>query len=304
MPAALAGQRLDVVLARMFSDYSRTRLQGWLREARVRVDGVAAQPRAKVWGGEDIEIHAERDIETEALPQAIPLNIVFEDDALLVIDKPAGWVVHPGSGNRDGTLMNALLHAVPALADVPRAGIVHRLDKDTSGLLVVAKTIEAQANLVRQLQARSVKRDYLAIVCNATRAAGSVEAAIGRHPTQRTRMAVVQAGKPALTHFHRLEHAAHWSLVQCSLETGRTHQIRVHMAHVGHPLIGDPVYLPRHALRNLPPCARTFTRQALHATRLALRHPSSGEECAWHSPTPADMSALLTCLRHHERPAH
>jgi 23S rRNA pseudouridine1911/1915/1917 synthase len=294
---ALAGLRLDQALARLFPDYSRSRLQSWVKSARVTVDGVPAQPRDKVWGGERIALRPDADADaTQDLAQNIPLNIVFEDHALLVIDKPAGLVVHPGSGNRSGTMMNALLHHAPALARLPRAGIVHRLDKDTSGLLVVAKTLEAQTGLVRQLQARTVKREYLALVAGATPPEGRIEAPIGRHPVQRTRMAVVQRGKPAATRFRTLRQGRGWSLVECSLETGRTHQIRVHMAASGHPLIGDPVYLTRGAARTLPLVAREFTRQALHATWLALVHPATGHAMSWHSPLPADLHTLLERL--------
>jgi 23S rRNA pseudouridine1911/1915/1917 synthase len=233
------------------------------------------------------------------LPQALPLTVVFEDDAILVLDKPAGMVVHPGSGNRDGTLLNALLHHVPALANLPRAGIVHRLDKDTSGLLVVAKTPAAQTSLVRQLQARSVRRDYLALVLGVPSAAGKVEAPVGRHPVLRTRMAVVATGKPALTHYRVRCAGAGWSLLECSLETGRTHQIRVHLASIGHPVLGDPTYLGRAGTRAVPAPARTFRRQALHAARLALTHPVSGAHMTWECAPPADFVALLSALQRH-----
>ena len=297
VPAELAGLRLDQALARLFPEYSRSRLQSWVRSAHVTVDGAPAQPRDKVLGGERIELDAQTDLEVGDRAQAIPLTIVYDDDALLVIDKPAGLVVHPGSGNRDGTMMNALLHHAPALAGVPRAGIVHRLDKDTSGLLVVAKTLQAQADLVRQLQARSVKREYLALAAGAAPLERAIEAPIGRHPVQRTRMAVVERGKAALTRMRTLRRGPGWSLIECSLETGRTHQIRVHLASIGHPLIGDPVYLGRAAARALPPAARAFPRQALHAARLALVHPVSGQAMRWESPLPADFRALVESLR-------
>lgn len=224
-------------------------------------------------------------------PQDIPLDVVFEDDTLLVINKPAGMVVHPGNGVPDGTLLNALLHRVPGLAQVPRAGIVHRLDRDTTGLLVVARTLEAQTDLVRQLQARTVSRRYFAVVAGDLRADGTVDAAIGRHPVQRTRMAVVQAGgKPARTHYFVRERLQGATLVECRLETGRTHQIRVHMAHIGHSLLGDEVYAPRNV-------AERFSRQALHAWRLGLIHPKSGAEVEWEVPLPADMEGLIAGLR-------
>jgi 23S rRNA pseudouridine1911/1915/1917 synthase len=296
VPVELAGLRLDQALARLFPEYSRSRLQSWVRSAQVTVDGAPAQPRDKVWGGERIVLDAQVHTEASERAQAIPLAIVYEDATLLVIDKPAGLVVHPGSGNRDGTMMNALLHHAPSLAALPRAGIVHRLDKDTSGLLVVAKTLPAQADLVRQLQARSVKREYLAIAAGAVPPQRTIEAPIGRHPVQRTRMAVVERGKPALTRVRSLRRGRGWSLIECTLETGRTHQIRVHLANIGHPLIGDPVYLGRAAGRALPAAARAFPRQALHAARLALVHPVSGELVRWESPLPGDMRALLADL--------
>ena len=298
VPPELAGLRLDQVLARLLPEHSRSRLQDWIRRARVHVDGASAQPRQKVWGGERIEIQPDLDATASAdLPQALPLCAVFEDDAILVLDKPAGMVVHPGTGNRDGTLLNALLHHAPELAHVPRAGIVHRLDKDTSGLLVVAKTPAAQTSLVRQLQARSVKRDYLALVLGVPPSTGKVEAPVGRHPVQRTRMAVVAAGKPAVTHYRVRTAGAGWSLLECSLETGRTHQIRVHLASIGHPVLGDPAYLGRAAARSVPPAARSFRRQALHATRLALTHPLSGDRLTWECAPAADFAALLCALQ-------
>ena len=300
IPPELAGSRLDLALARLFPEHSRSRLQDWIRRARVRVNGAAAQPKDKVWGGERIDLPVERDAtDIGDLPQKMPLCVVFEDAAILVLDKPAGLVVHPGNGNRDGTLLNALLHHVPAAATLPRAGIVHRLDKDTSGLMVVAKTLAAHTDLVRQLQARSVKRDYLALVVGVPPREGTIERAIGRHPTQRTRMAVVPSGKPAVTRYRVLRSGAGWSLVHCSLQTGRTHQIRVHLASIGHALIGDPVYVGRTNARAIPAPARAFRRQALHATRLALLHPVSGEPMAWESPLPADLEDLLCALEAH-----
>jgi 23S rRNA pseudouridine1911/1915/1917 synthase len=302
VPTAMAGLRLDQALARLLPDYSRSRLQDWVRRARVTVDGAAATPKSKVWGGERIEVRAELDRAARAsAPQDIPLAIVHEDAQLLVVDKPAGLVVHPGSGNPDGTLLNALLHHIPALTGVPRAGIVHRLDKNTSGLLVVAKTLEAHTSLVRQLQARSVQREYLALVAGVPAAQGRVEAPIGRHPVARTRMAVVARGKSAVTRFRVLRTGAGWSLVQCNLETGRTHQIRVHMHSIGHPLLGDPVYGSTKLPRALPESARSFTRQALHATRLELSHPATGARLGFHAPLPTDLARLLADLEQHDR---
>jgi 23S rRNA pseudouridine1911/1915/1917 synthase len=300
VPSELAGLRLDQALARLLPEHSRSRLQDWIRRERVQVDGASAQPRQKVWGGERIDVRPEHGtVETTDLPQALPLDVVFEDDSILVVDKPAGMVVHPGSGNRDGTLLNALLHHAPELTTLPRAGIVHRLDKDTSGLLVVAKAPEAQTSLVRQLQARSVKRDYLAVVLGVPPLAGKIEAPVGRHPVLRTRMAVVATGKPALTHYRVRCAGAGWSLLECSLETGRTHQIRVHLASIGHPLLGDPTYLGRAGTRAVPPPARGFRRQALHAARLALTHPVSGAHLSWERAPPADFAALLSALEQH-----
>jgi len=300
VPADMAGLRLDQAAARLFPAYSRSRLQDWIKHALVTVDGKPARARDPVWGGERIRVAALAHSASIAdAPQDIALSVVFEDAALLVVDKPAGLVVHPGNGNPDGTLLNALLHRVSYLAALPRAGIVHRLDKDTSGLLVVAKTLAAQTNLVRQLQARSVRRDYLAIVAGTPEAEGKVEAPIGRHPSLRTRMAVVAAGRPAVTHYRRLRSGERWCLLECSLETGRTHQIRVHLASLGHPVVGDPVYLGKTIGRTLPPAAQAFPRQALHATRLAFIHPITEEQVSWHSPMPGDMQALLDALENH-----
>ncbi len=292
VPADWGGRRLDQALAALLPSYSRSRIQAWIEAGRVRVEGAAAKAKQKVWAGAHLSVQPlTHPSEVEAAPEAIPLHIVYEDEAILVLDKPAGLVVHPGSGNWSGTLMNALLSHAPQLRQVPRAGIVHRLDKDTSGLMVVAKTLEAQTDLVRQLQARSVSRIYLALVEGQLAGGGSVEAPIGRHPRERTRMAVVERGKPAVTHFQVLEQLPRHTLVECRLETGRTHQIRVHMQSIGHPLVGDPVYGSR-ALR------KAFHRQALHAARLALLHPVSGEAMAWEAPMPDDMKNLLEQLRH------
>ncbi|MDR2508416.1 MAG: 23S rRNA pseudouridine(1911/1915/1917) synthase RluD [Candidatus Accumulibacter sp.] len=296
VPAEYAGLRLDRALAALCPRYSRNRLQEWIREGRVLLDGVAAhEPRQKLLGGE-------RAVFTETLderclseaPEAIALTIIHEDDSLIVIDKPPGLVVHPGSGNWSGTLLNALLFHLPSLKAIPRAGIVHRLDKDTSGLMVVAKTLSAQTDLVRQLQARSVRRCYRALARGCVERDGTVDAPIGRHPAQRTRMAVWQTGKPARTHYRVMERFADCTLLECSLETGRTHQIRVHMAHAGHPLVGDPVY-GRAAGRI--PAGPAFPRQALHACRLELNHPETGMTMRWTSPLPEDMRVLIEALR-------
>jgi len=291
VPADCAGLRFDQALARLLPEHSRSRLAHWVKQGKVSLDGTAVDAKRKVWGGERIRLEAEPlPEETAQQPEAIPLAIVHEDEYILVIDKPAGLVVHPGSGNWQGTLLNALLHHAPQLAGIPRAGIVHRLDKDTSGLLVVAKTLQAQTDLVRQLQARTVTRLYLALAHGSVARDGVVDAPIGRHPAQRTKMAVVGAGRAARTHYRVLERFARATLLECALETGRTHQIRVHMAEIGHPLVGDPVYGPRRMTLDFP-------RQALHAWRLALTHPATGGEMAWEAPLPEDFSHLLKSLR-------
>lgn len=293
VPETLAGQRLDQGLAALIPEHSRNRLQGWIKAGRVEVNGrVIDEPKFKLLGGESIRVEEEAPPEDSAnLPEDIPLEVVFEDDSILVINKPAGLVVHPAAGNWSGTLLNGLLFHCPELASIPRAGIVHRLDKDTSGLMVVAKTLVAQTNLVRQLQARTVKREYVALAIGEVSRGGTVDADIGRHPTQRTRMAVVRyGGKPARTHYRVMERFAGYTLLECSLETGRTHQIRVHMASIGHPLVGDPLYAG-HRKR------LAFPRQALHAKRLGLIHPVSGEAVQWQCALPEDMNALLRDLR-------
>ncbi len=294
IPRASAGQRLDQALAALLPEYSRSRIQDWIRHERVTVNGRLLGVKDKVWGGEQVQvIPGTHPAEVPAAPEAIALEIVYEDDALLVVNKPAGLVVHPGSGNWQGTMLNALLYHAPQLAGVPRAGIVHRLDKDTSGLLVVAKTLTAQTNLVRQLQARSVKREYLAVAHGLIVQDGKVDARIGRHPSQRTKMAVVHSGREAVTHYTVLEHLGRYTLIRCVLETGRTHQIRVHLQSIGHALVGDPVY--GHASQ--APALPDFKRQALHATRLGLLHPVSGVHQEWQAEPPADFQALLDHLR-------
>lgn len=295
VPPECAGGRLDAALARLLPDHSRSRLQTWLKAGRILVDGQPADARRKVFGGERVRIAVPPAPTAIDAAEDIPLPIVFEDDTLAVIDKPAGLVVHPGNGNAAGTLMNALLHHAPGLAAVPRAGIVHRLDKETSGLMVVAKTLAAQTELVRQLQARSVKRHYLALVHGRPQPTGTIDAPLGRHPVHRVRMAVVrQGGKEARTHYTLRESLAGCSLVECRLETGRTHQIRVHMASIGHPLVGDPVYGKAKCGH---PLLDAFPRQALHAFRLALIHPLTRAELAWESPLPDDFATLLARLR-------
>ena len=289
------GTRIDLVLARMVPHFSRARLQTWLDEGRITVDGASAGARTRLWGGEAVAIDPAAAPEQQAFtPQPLPLDIVFEDAQVMVINKPAGLVVHPAAGNWSGTLLNGLLHHAPALARVPRAGIVHRLDKDTSGLLVVAKTLEAQTSLVRQLQARSVRREYLAIAAGRVEPGGTVNAAIGRHPAQRTLMAVLDAGapgaKPAITHYQPLAYYARGAtLLSCQLETGRTHQIRVHLRYLGHALAGDQVY-------GVAPSRNWFARQALHARTLAFRHPASDQLMTHEAAPPQDLALLMRAL--------
>lgn len=300
VPDDYAGLRLDQALVKLFPEYSRSRLQDWIVQQQVQVNDAPAISKQKVWGGERLTVLPQaHPTEQPDLAEHIPLTIVYEDDAIMIINKPVGLVVHPGSGNWQGTLLNGLLYYAPQLSDVPRAGIVHRLDKDTSGLMVVAKTLAAQTALVRQLEARSVKREYLALVYGELSKSGKVDAPIGRHPSQRVKMAVVADGKPAITHYHPEAEFPGCTLVRCRLETGRTHQIRVHMTHIKHPLIGDGVYLtgPQKCPPSLRAVLTTFPRQALHATRLALVHPVTGEAMEWHVPMPADMQQLLSDIR-------
>ena len=303
VPEELAGLRLDQALARMFPEHSRSRLTAWLRDGQILIDSRAGLPKQKIWGGECIAL-LDRLTPVDAAgaqpqPEAIALTIVHEDDQVLVIDKPAGLVVHPGSGNWQGTMLNALLHHCPPLADIPRAGIVHRLDKDTSGLLVVARTLTAQTDLVRQLQARTVKREYLALVHGAVRADGRIDAPVGRDPRNRLRMSIVESGREARTRYQVLERFARATLVECALDTGRTHQIRVHMQSLGNPLVGDPVYRagrPRGGPAGTDVISQ-FSRQALHAARLAFIHPESHKLLQFESALPADFRELLLALR-------
>jgi len=292
VPDDLGGLRLDQALARLFPQYSRNRLQAWLKSGHITIDGRRLDANHAVTGGEAVALQPPR-VPDAAAPQAqrMPLKIVHEDASLIVIDKPAGLVVHPGAGQPDRTLLNALLAHSPALAGVPRAGIVHRLDKDTSGLLVVAKTLVAQTSLVKQLADRSMRRVYLAIVQGDPPASGVIDAPVGRDPRARTRMAVSHRGKPSRTSYRVLERFGHAALVECRLETGRTHQIRVHFQHIRHPLVGDTVY--RRGTRH----GMDFPRQALHATELSLKHPQSGKVMTWQAPLPADMKRLLKKLQ-------
>ena len=309
-PATAAGERLDAVAARLFPMHSRSRLQDWIAAGRLRVDGGAARrPRERLVGGETLELRVpdgdaavlDESAWGEAPAEALPLALVHEDDAILVVDKPAGLVMHPAAGNPRGTLVNALLHHDARLREVPRAGVVHRLDKDTSGLCVVARTLVAHTHLVRLLQAREMGREYLAVALGDPPGQGVVDAPLGRHPKDRKRMAVVAGGRHALTRYRVLERFAGCALLGVRLETGRTHQIRVHMAHVGHPLLGDPVYGRRRATPagapGAHPAVAGFARQALHATRLTLVHPADGTTRTFEAPPPADLAALLVALR-------
>ncbi|MDS4041850.1 MAG: 23S rRNA pseudouridine(1911/1915/1917) synthase RluD [Candidatus Competibacter sp.] len=301
IPHACSGMRLDQALAELLPAYSRNRLQQWLKAGQLRVDGRIRRPRDPVVGGEIVSGEWVLEVETAAVAQDIPLTIRYEDADLLVIDKPAGLVAHPAAGNRDGTLVNALLHHAPELAALPRAGLVHRLDKDTTGLLVVARRLRAHAALVEQLQARTIERDYLAVVNGVPVAGGTVDAPVGRHPVDRQRMAVTPGGKPAVTHYRVLSRFRAHALLRIKLETGRTHQIRVHMAHIRFPLLGDRVYggRPRVPSGASPRCIETiqqFRRQALHAERLALTHPATGERLEWQAELPSDLVELLAVL--------
>ncbi|MGH8452947.1 MAG: 23S rRNA pseudouridine(1911/1915/1917) synthase RluD [Nevskiales bacterium] len=302
VPPELAGQRLDRALVELLPDYSRSRLQQWIEQGRVTLEDRPSRPRERVAAGQCIRvvIEPQRLVDTQA--QNLPLAVLHEDAALLVINKPAGLVVHPGAGNPDGTLLNALLHHAPELAQVPRAGIVHRIDKDTSGLLVVARTLSAHAALVEALAARAITREYEAVICGVLTAGGTVHQPIGRDERDRTRMRVKSAARVAVTHYRVIERFRAHTHVLLKLETGRTHQIRVHMQHIRHPLVGDPVYggrlgIPAGASTSLRAVLQGFRRQALHARRLALTHPLSGAAMEWLAPTPADMQQLLTVLR-------
>ncbi len=303
VPGDLARQRFDQVAALLFPDYSRARLQEWIRGGQLTLNGNRLRPGERVMGGEHLVLRARLEHRDDWQPEAMALPLVYEDKSLLVIDKPAGLVVHPAAGNYSGTLLNALLHHCPDLAGLPRAGIVHRLDKDTTGLMVVAKTLQAHTSLVAQLQQRSVSREYEAVVQGVMTGGGTVDAAIGRHPKARQRMAVLdRGGKDAVSHYQVLERFAAHTHVRVRLETGRTHQIRVHMAHIRYPLVGDAVYAgrfkaPRGATTALLDTLRAFPRQALHAAQLGLIHPATGELCRWTAPLPDDMQTLLTALR-------
>ena len=302
IPDYLDGLRCDRVAVKMFSDFSRSRLQNWINDGSLLVDGCQLRPKDPVFSGSNMSLCAELEEQERWEPENIPIERIYEDDQLVVIDKPAGLVVHPGAGNPNGTLLNALLHHVPEVSLVPRAGIVHRIDKDTSGLLVVAKTVEAQTSLVKQLQSRTVKREYEAVTQGLMTAGGTVDEPIGRHTGNRLKMAVTTSGKPAVTHFRVIEKFALNTHIRVQLETGRTHQIRVHMAHRRFPLVGDTLYsgrtsVPKGVPTELRYYLRDFPRQALHAAKLELNHPGSGELMHWESPLSDDIKTLLSMLK-------
>jgi 23S rRNA pseudouridine1911/1915/1917 synthase len=302
VPLEESGSRIDKVLARLMPDYSRARLTQWLTDGQILVDGALLKPKNKVLGGEKIVVDAELEAQIDWSAEDIPLDILHADDDLIIVNKPAGLVVHPGHGNPSGTLVNALLSAFPELEEIPRAGIVHRLDKDTSGVLAVARSLKAQANLVKQLKDRSMSRQYGALVYGHPSKEGTIDAPMDRHRLQRTKMAVVYSGKPAVTHYRLSETTAHCAWVDVTLETGRTHQIRVHMTHIGHPLVGDLVYRQgrpglSHATREARALIDGFPRHALHARKLGLIHPTSGENVEFDVPIASDLCELLTFLR-------
>jgi 23S rRNA pseudouridine1911/1915/1917 synthase len=302
IPPELAGQRLDQALARLFPEYSRSRLKSWLLDGALVVDGASPRPRDPVLGGETVRLEVQPETAVVATAEAMALEVVYEDDSVLVINKPAGLVVHPGAGNPGGTLLNGLLHHAPQLESLPRAGIVHRLDKDTSGLLLVAKTLPAHTSLTRQLADREISRHYLAVCVGVLTGGGTIDAPIGRHRADRTRMCVRDDGRPAVTHYTVLERFAAHTYINVRLETGRTHQIRVHFAYRRHPLLGDPVYggrlaLPKGAGEELIATLRGFRRQALHAARLGFDHPDTGAALVCEAPLPEDFAGLLDALR-------
>lgn len=302
VPFDMEGQRLDQIVASLCPEYSRSQIQKWIKAGNVRVDDKILKPKERLTGGEEITLNAELEVQTEFEPEDIPLGIVYEDDAIMIINKPVGLVVHPAAGNWSGTLVNALLHHSPSLAMLPRAGIVHRLDKDTSGLMVVAKTLAAHTKLVELLQERDVSREYLALVFGQVVAGSTIEANIGRHHIDRKKQAVTDGGKEAITHYRVEERFPHHTLLRVSLETGRTHQIRVHLSWKHMPIVGDQTYggrprVPAGISEALRTALQTFPRQALHATKLGLVHPETSEYREWETPVPDDMAGLLALLR-------
>ena len=302
VPSLPSGKRLDAVLARLLPQYSRSRISGWIRSGDVRLQGRSARPSEKVFGGEAVSLRAQLAPADDVKPEALPIDVVYADDALVIVHKPAGRVVHPGAGNREHTLQNALLAWDPALAGLPRAGLIHRIDKDTSGLLVVGRTLEAHTQLTRDLAAREIHREYVALCLGRLTGGGTVDKPIGRHRTDRLRMTVREDGREAVTHYRLAERFRAHTLLRVQLETGRTHQIRVHLAHLGYPLVGDPLYGGRRQLTaGASPAVRAalaaFRRQALHAARLELTHPGTGEPMTFEAPLPEDFAQLLEVLR-------
>lgn len=301
VPFEQGGDRLDQIAAQCFPDFSRAKLQTWIKQGELTVDDAVRKPKDKLYGGERLRLNAQVENDDSHQPEAISLNIVYEDADILVLNKPEGMVVHPAVGHQSGTLLNALLHHYPDLASVPRAGIVHRLDKDTTGIMVVAKNLATHTSLVAQLQDRVISREYEAVVCGVMTAGGTIDQPIGRHATQRVKMAVTSSGKEAVTHYRILHRYRDYTHVRVKLETGRTHQIRVHMSHIHYPLVGDQVYggrlkLPKGASDELITTLQQFKRQALHAKQLGFYHPSTDEYMEWDTPLPADFTQLLQVL--------
>ena len=302
IPDSLSYERLDQIAAQLFPNYSRSRLQTWIKKGELLVDGQQLRPRDKVAAGANVTIDATPELEVSWQPQEIELDVIYEDDSILVLNKPTGLVVHPAAGHADGTLVNALLNHAPDMANLPRAGIVHRLDMETTGIMVAAKSLSAHHHLVDQLQSRTVKRQYVAVCVGAMTGGGTVNEPMARHPRQRKKMAVTTiGGKTAITHYRVVKRFAHFTQIAVNLETGRTHQIRVHMAHRHYPLIGDPLYggrprIPKGASQELIETLRTFPRQALHAQELGLIHPDSGEQVSFSCDLPEDLSNLLSTL--------
>ncbi|WP_250656795.1 23S rRNA pseudouridine(1911/1915/1917) synthase RluD [Alkalimarinus coralli] len=308
IPLSLGEQRLDRALAELMPEHSRSRIQGWIKSGAVKVNGDVVRPRDKVASDDVISVHAEIDSQERWEAEDIALDIIYEDEHIIVLNKPAGLVVHPAAGHASGTLVNALLHHYPDIAKLPRAGIVHRLDKDTTGLMVVAKSLVAHTSLVDQLQTRTMGREYEAVVTGVMTGGGCVDQAMARHPQNRIKMAVHPFGKPAVTHYRLIERFDAHTHIRLKLETGRTHQIRVHMTHLHYPLVGDPVYggrlrMPAGASEEVADTIRNFNRQALHAKKLTLTHPESGEELSWEIDLPEDMTHLLTMLKQHQTEA-
>jgi 23S rRNA pseudouridine1911/1915/1917 synthase len=302
VPEDLAGNRLDQVAAQLFPEYSRARLQSWIKDGSLRVNAQSLRPRDRLKTGDLLQIEAELVSSEKFLPQPIQFDIIFEDEDLVILNKPANLVVHPAAGHWQGTLLNGLLHAYPELEAIPRAGIVHRLDKDTTGLMVVAKNLQSHSILVQQLQERSVEREYEAIVHGVLTGGGIIDAQLGRHPVNRKKKAVVVKGKDSITHYRVLQRFRSHTHVQLNLQTGRTHQIRVHMSHINHSLVGDPLYggrlqLPTACSEEFEQNLRNFKRQALHARRLALVHPTSEQKLSWEVVAPDDFQQLLSAIK-------